>query len=196
MPRVTPLAQDDVPELAEGFERMKQILGFIPNSNLIMARKPEILQGFQMLAGKIFAADGIPPDLKVMIGYVSSHAAGCQYCQAHTGHMVELRGVAPEKLDAIWDYERSDLFSPAERSALVLAQAASTVPNAATDTDFDELKKHWSEDQIVEIVAIIALYGFLNRWNDTLATELEDQPKQFGEARLSGAGWDVGKHAA
>ena len=196
MPRVMPLTQDAVPELAEGFANIEAILGFIPNSNLIMARRPDILKGFQALATAVFAAPGIPPGLKVMIGYISSRSAGCSYCQAHTAHMVELRGVASDKLDAIWDYERSDLFTPGERAALALAQAASVVPNAATDADFDKLKKHWDEDQITEIVSVISLYGFLNRWNDTLATELEAPPLAFGQDRLADAGWDAGKHAA
>jgi uncharacterized peroxidase-related enzyme len=180
MPRVTPLTKDDVPELAEGFANMEKILGFVPNSNLIMARRPDILKGFQALATAVFAAPGIPPDLKVMIGHISSRAAGCSYCMAHTGHMVEMRGVSAEKLDAIWDYERSELFTPGERAALMVAQSASMVPNSVTDADFDELKKHWDEDQVVEIISVIALYGFLNRWNDTLATELEAPPLSFG----------------
>ena len=78
----------------------------------------------------------------------------------------------------------------------MVAQAASMVPNTVTDADFDELKKHWDEDQVAEIISIIALYGFLNRWNDTLATELEAPPLSFGEERLSDAGWDAGKHKA
>jgi uncharacterized peroxidase-related enzyme len=196
MPRVTPLTKDDVPELAEGFANMEAILGFVPNSNLIMARRPEILKTFQALAAAVFAAPGLPPDLKVMIGYMTSRSAGCSYCQAHTAHMVEHRGVAPEKLDAIWDYERSDLFTDAERAALAVAQSAGQVPNGVTDADFDELKRHWDEDQVVEIISVISLYGFLNRWNDTLATELEAPPLSFGQNRLAAGGWDAGKHAA
>ena len=57
-----------------------------------------------------------------------------------------------------------------------------------------ELRKHWSEEQIVEIVGVIALFGFLNRWNDTLATPLEDAPLEFGERYLAAQGWDAGKH--
>lgn len=196
MPRVTPLTKNDVLELEEGFANMEKILGFVPNSNLIMARRPEILKNFQALATAIFAAPGIPPDLKVMIGHIASRAAGCSYCMAHTGHMVEMRGVSPEKLDAIWNYERDDLFTPGERAALLVAQGASMVPNTVTDADFEELKRHWDEDQVVEIISVIALYGFLNRWNDTLATELEAPPLSFGQERLSDAGWDAGKHAA
>jgi hypothetical protein len=49
------------------------------------------------------------------------------------------------------------------------------------------------DDEIVELLAAISLYGFLNRWNDTLATDLEDGPRQTGEQVL-GEEWDPGKH--
>jgi hypothetical protein len=67
------------------------------------------------------------------------------------------------------------------------------VPNAVTDADFAELKKHYTEAQIVDIVAVIALFGFLNRFNDTMATELEASPIEAGKRYLAERGWTVGK---
>ena len=64
----------------------------------------------------------------------------------------------------------------------------------ATDEDFEDLRKHFTEYQIVEIVSVVSMFGFLNRWNDTLATPLEDEPIEFGEKHLAGNGWSVGKH--
>ena len=63
------------------------------------------------------------------------------------------------------------------------------------DADFVELKKHYSEAQIVDIVAVIALFGFLNRFNDTMATQLESSPIEAGKRYLAKRGWTVGKHA-
>ena len=59
---------------------------------------------------------------------------------------------------------------------------------------FLELRKHWSDEQVVEIVGVIAMFGFLNRWNDTVATPLEDDPIKVGERFLAPHGWSVGKH--
>jgi alkylhydroperoxidase family enzyme len=94
----------------------------------------------------------------------------------------------------VWEYQTSPLYSAAERAALDVAVAAGCVPNAVTDEMFMELCKHWSEEQIVEIVGVIALFGFLNRWNDTFATPLEDEPLEFAEKNLASHGWDAGKH--
>ncbi|MEQ1772635.1 MAG: hypothetical protein ABL891_02520 [Burkholderiales bacterium] len=104
------------------------------------------------------------------------------------------QGVADAKLAAIWDFRVSPLFSKAERAALELAIAASTQPNAVTDEHFAEMKRHWNEGQIVEIVAVISFFGFMNRYNDTMATPLEDEPIEVAEKHLAKQGWELGKH--
>ena len=105
-------------------------------------------------------------------------------------------GVEDKKLAAVWDYQTSPLFSDAERAALDLAVAGAAIPNAATDEMFVMLREYWTEEQLVEIVGVIAVFGFLNRWNDTLATPLEDEPIATGEKYLAPYGWSPGKHRA
>ena len=109
---------------------------------------------------------------------------------------VTRQGVKVEKIAAIWDYETSPLFDAAERAALRVAQLAAQVPNAVEDADFDALRPHFSDDQIVEIVSAISLFGFFNRFNDTLAMPLEEPVAQFAGDLLAGAGWKIGKHGA
>jgi len=125
---------------------------------------------------------------------VTSMSGGCRYCQAHTGHTAERHGASPEKLEAVWTFESSDLFTEAEKAALSLAFAAGEVPNATTDEHFARLKQHWSDEQIAAIVAVISMFGFLNRWNDTMATTLEEDANHFGETHLASHGWARGKH--
>ena len=81
-----------------------------------------------------------------------------------------------------------------ERIALDVALAAGGVPNGVTDEMFAKLREHWSDGQIVEIVATIALFGFLNRWNDTFATPIEDDALAVGEKHLAPHGWEAGRH--
>ncbi|NQY98282.1 MAG: carboxymuconolactone decarboxylase family protein [Henriciella sp.] len=170
-------------------------MGFEANSLKVMARQPAILQGFMGLSAAILGPNAsLDPVLRQMIAHISSAAAGCAYCQAHTAHGAEHRGADAEKLAALWSFETSDLFSPAEKAALDLALAAGSVPNQSTDAQFETLREHFSEDEIVEIVGVIALFGFLNRWNDTLATTLEDSPLAFAEAHLAPNGWVGERH--
>jgi alkylhydroperoxidase family enzyme len=114
---------------------------------------------------------------------------------AHTAGGALLFGIAPEKVAAIWDFRVSPLYSAAERVALDFAIAAASQPNGVTAEMFAEMRKHWSETQIVEIAAVVAVFGFLNRWNDTMGTPLEEEPTHVGEKYLASHGWSAGKHA-
>jgi uncharacterized peroxidase-related enzyme len=197
MPPLKPLQPEAVPELAELLRASKTRMGFLPNSQLIMARRPEILRGFVALASAVNGPSStIDPQLRNLVAQMASRAAGCGYCMAHTAHTAGRVGIPDAKEEALWEYETSPLFTDAERAALRVAQAAAQVPNAATDSDFTELKRHYTEEQIVDIVAVIALFGFLNRFNDTMATELESSPLDSGKRFLAQKGWTVGKHAA
>ncbi len=197
MPRITPVAREDVPEIEDVFERAEKALGFVPNSFFILARRPETARAFSRLSREVIGVPGkVPMALKRLVAHVASLSAGCQYCAAHAAESAAaMDGVPAEKVAAAFDYERSPLFSAAERAALALAQAAGAQPNAVSDADMEEMKKHFDEDQIVELVTVICLFGWLNRFNDTMATELESRPRGFAEENLGAAGWHVGKHA-
>jgi alkylhydroperoxidase family enzyme len=95
----------------------------------------------------------------------------------------------------IWDFRVSPRYSEKERVALDFAIAAASQPNGVTEEMFAGMRKHWSEGQIVEIAAVVAVFGFLNRWNDTMGTPLEEEPIHVGEKYLAAHGWSVGKHA-
>ena len=195
-PRLAPLPPEHTPELSEQFDAARKRMGFIPNSVLIMQRSPAMARGFSALSSAIWSPDGkVDRKLKRLISHVASHSAGCKYCMAHTAESAVKLGVDLDKLNAVWSYQTSPLFSDAERAALDVAIAAGCVPNAVTDEMFAELRKHWNDEEVVEIVGVIAMFGFLNRWNDTLATPLEDGPLEFGEKNLAAHGWDAGKHA-
>jgi uncharacterized peroxidase-related enzyme len=195
-PRLAPQPVNANPDLKDVFDAAKKRMGFVPNSQLIMQRKPKLLKAFAALSAAVNDPEGeVLNSFKRLIGHVASRSAGCQYCMAHTAEGAHKQGIDDQKLDAVWNYQTSPLFTPAERAALDVAVAAGSVPNAVTDEMFLELKKHWSEEQIVEIVGVIAIFGFLNRWNDTFATPLENDPAHFGEEHLAQHGWTIGKHA-
>ena len=103
-------------------------------------------------------------------------------------------GMNEAKLAAVWEYRTSPLYTEGERVALDFAIAAASQPNAVDDALFEKMKRHWTEGQIVEIAATVALFGFLNRWNDTMATPLEEEPIEVGEKFLAPHGWSVGRH--
>ncbi|HSL10857.1 MAG TPA: carboxymuconolactone decarboxylase family protein [Actinomycetota bacterium] len=189
-----PLRRQDLPELEPLFRHYDETLSFVPNSLFTMARRPEILRAFSELITQIWNTGTLPKDLKPLIAIVSSVAAGCRYCQAHEAVDARERGVDDGKIAEIWNFERSDRYAEAERVALRFARDASLVPNLVTPAHFVELRRHWDDGQIVEMLSVIGLFGFLNRWNDTMATDLEPEPLAFAGARY-GSRWEPGKHA-
>jgi uncharacterized peroxidase-related enzyme len=194
-PRLAPLPPEHAPELREPFETTRIRMGYIPNALLIMQRKPKMVQGYVALAAAIWdPASKVDLKLKRLISHVASRSAGCQYCMAHTAEGAVKLGIDHAKLDAVWSYQTSPLFDAAERAALDVAVAAGCVPNAVTDEMFVELRKHWSDEQVVEIIGAIAIFGFMNRWNDTFATPIEDNALEFGEKHLASHGWDASLH--
>src|SRR5215475_4849866 len=187
------------PENAKQFETVfaitEAVMGFVPNSMLVMARDPELLAAFAELSAIIVIRPGrLNPGLKALLMYMVSRSAGCQYCAAHSGNLAALRGVPTCKIEALGQFDQSPEFSEAERAALRFAQAAGQVPNSVGEAEFVELRRYFDEDEIMEIVAVLALLGFLNRWNDTLATPLEVGPRNFAECHLTAVGWKLGKH--
>lgn len=195
MAHMQPLPAAAHPELKDDFAIFERILGFVPNSLLTMQRRPAIVKGFGVLTKAVMNPDGVvDPGFKRLLAHFASRAAGCQYCEAHSLIAAGLHDVSEEKIAGVWEYQTSALYSDAERAALDFALAAGSVPNAVDTEIFARLRQHWDEEQIVEILAAICLYGFLNRWNDSMATDLESAPRALGERVLKKGGWTGGKH--
>ncbi len=196
MNRIDPLTDEQIGDALEIMQPSIERLGFLPNSQRIMAHKPELLSGINAMfkAISLQTEQSISSELKYLVGNAASLAAGCMYCVAHTGGIASQAGASENKIAAIWKFEKSPLFTEAERCALRFAQAAASVPNMVSDGDFVELKEHYTDYQVVEILSVISVYGFFNRWNDTLATALEDAPKEFANQTIGDVGWNPGKH--
>jgi uncharacterized peroxidase-related enzyme len=197
MAYVQPLPREILTEFEEAFQVTEERMGFVPNSMLTMARRPELLRAWVALSRACNAPnENVPPLLKSMIAHVVSSVAGCRYCMAHTASTAERRANEGEqaKVERIWAFETDPAFTEKERAALSFAAAAGAVPNAVEKRHFEQLRQFFTDEDIVDIVAVIAQFGFLNRWNDTMATELEPEPIAVGDALLAERGWTTGKH--
>ena len=195
MPLIKPLSNIEDKETQELVTFFNETLGFCPNSVLTMQKKPHLAQAFVNLNKAVMDnAGSISSEFKRIIAYVSSNTAGCRYCQAHTIRAAERYGGEKERLEQAWDFENSSLFSEAEKVALRFTIAASSVP-VSTSQELEELlQHHWNETDILEIMSVIALFGYLNRWNDVMGTSLEKDAKDSAESLLKNQ-WDIGKHA-
>jgi len=193
--RLDPLPPKTTPDMKEEFDSFFKTLGFVPNSVLTMQRKPKLAKAFVQIQRAIWDPDSkVDRGFKRLVAHVASRTANDPYSMAHTASGALHFGIDAAKLAAARDYKTSGMFNDAERAALDLAVTASSTPNAVTDAIFGKLKKHWTDEQIVELVGVIAVAGFLSRWNVTMATPIEPEPNEIGEKYLAPLGWSAGRH--
>lgn len=180
--------------LQDKLAMVRSTMGFLPNSLAAMAHRPAILDSFLSMALAIMGRPGDRlHEIKALAAHVTSNASGCRYCQAHTASTAARSGYE-EKVAEAFAFETSPLFSDAERAALRVASHAGMHPNAVSAEDFAALRGRFSDGDCAEIMGMIALFGFLNRWNDSLATNLEEEPLAIAPGLLAAAGWQPGKH--
>ncbi len=197
MARMDPIPLEECvdPELREILEHFVTTLGFVPNSLLTMQRVPAFAKAVVQMNRAVFGAGGkVDLGLKRLVAHVASYAAGCQYCKAHTTVSATRHGIDDEKMAAVYEFATNPLFSEPERVALDFALAAGSVPNGVTDELYDRLAEHWTEDEIVEILGVVCMFGVFNRWNDSMATPLEEEPAARAGELIGAQGWEVGKH--
>lgn len=194
-PLVYPSTEKEDKNFLDLIEFFNETLGFCPNSVKTMYHRPSIAYAFIELNKAVMQNKGnVSSSLKRLIGYISSNAAGCRYCQAHTMRAAERYGAEAEQMNNIWEFKTHNAFSESERSALEFALASSILPNSVDDRIAENLRLYWNDGDIVEIVAVVSLFGYLNRWNDSMGTELEKEAIESGETYLKQKDWTVGKH--
>ena len=214
MANLKPMERSEIAELEPFLSMAETAMGFLTNSVMTMSHIRQLVPIFSLFVATIRGADAkaliaaigpqipdqkgaelnIGQDLIQLIAFATSVSSGCSYCQAHTSHGAHQVGIEEEKLQALLRHEDSELFSDSGKAAIAIALAAGRVPNETSKKHFDDLREHFEDRQIVQIVSVIALFGFLNRWNDTMATQLEPEPTKFAKSVLSDGGWLSGKH--
>lgn len=195
-PLVQPINRDSNPELQEMIDFYEETLGFTPNSLFTMMHRPRISIAFLEMNQSVMENKGrVTSALKRLIAYLSSMTTGCRYCEAHAIRAAERYGAKQDKMANIWEYKTHPVFSDAERAAFDLTIAASRVPNEVDDEISENMRKYWDDGEIVEIMGVIALFGYLNRWNDSMGTMLEKPAVESGEKYLSDKGkWEFNRH--
>ena len=168
--------------------------GYNDRQNFEMEHWPELRESMNNLFKLVFPSREVSGELKQLVFTAASLASGWLHCQSHGSYHLHAIGVSDEKIQALWNYQDSDLFSEPERAALDLAYAAGVAPNEVKPKNYVELRKYFSDIQIIELLAVIACGGFLNRWNDTIGTVTDQESIDFANNVLRPVGWEPGKH--
>ena len=195
MAHIAPLAIEDVdPEIRDSLQAMEETGGYIPRGQLTMARRPELVKAVSVMLAAT-RSGSVERELKSIVSLAVDIAAECSHTQSHAAFRAAWNGMPVEKLRAVYDFEESDLFSPREKAALRLARDGSVVPTRVTGEHFEALREWFDEGEIVELVAVISWRGFLNHWNNIVATETHPLPAGWAREHLAAVGWEAGPHA-
>jgi uncharacterized peroxidase-related enzyme len=195
MPRIQPRPRSLFVEHEPMLRGLEEFFGFLPNDYLTMGHKPAVMAAVSELTqAVVFSPGKTTLKLRLLVAYSVSRAAACMYCVAHCGALAIEQGISLDQIQNILSFETHSKFTSEEKAALRVASRAGKTPNEVTDDDFNTLKTYFDEEGCAEIVAVIALMGFYNRWNDTVATTLERPPLDIASQHLSQYGWGLGKH--
>jgi len=155
-------------------------VGYRPNALFTMARRPGLVEAVLGMVQVLLRSPGeLPEGLRYMIAAQSSRAADSHYSAAHAAHAAAQSGIGQEKIEQLACYDTSPLFDDAERAALDLATAGSQGSGVNVGSAFIAAQNHFSREALIEIVGIVALFGWFNRWNTMMASDLESEPAEF-----------------
>lgn len=164
--------------------------------NLEVFRWPELMKVFTELVELVMVSpSNLSRQLRSELFTMASLAGGCQHCQAHGAYTLHLMGVDAERIRDIWTFEQSAEFTEAEKAALRLARDGASVPNMVEPSHFAALREHYTDRQVVEMLAVVSLAGWFNRWNNSIATVTDQESVDWAEDNLRAVGWELGKHA-
>jgi len=169
MSRISLIAPEAAsPEVRETYDTL--LRGKPGNVQKALAHRPEMLKNFLSFYASV--GRSLERKLYEMIYLRVSFINGCRYCTQHHVASSKRVGLTAEDWPALQagNYAR---YTEKERAALVYVERLTRAPHEIVDTDFNELKKHFSDPEIVDIHMLAGLANLTNRVTDPLGLELE-----------------------
>jgi AhpD family alkylhydroperoxidase len=130
-----------------------------------MAHRPEVLKNFPPLYSAVVGPGSVPRRVKVLVYLTSSYVNKCPFCVASNLPGARKAGISEDEIRAL-EAENYEVFPPEERAAIAYARELTKTANA--ETTREELRKHYNDEQIVEITLVIGISNLTNRFNNGL----------------------------
>lgn len=182
MSRISRLDRSQVtPDLAALFDKVFAQRGNVPNMFRVMAHRPEIFSTMQAHFAAVLNTGTVPSKLKELIIVRTSQVNDTPYCLASHTILARNLGWTDDQLANLAGWQQRSDFTPAEKTALRLAETVTRDAHAVTDEQFDELRSYYSEGEVVELLCAIGLFNYFNRFNNALRME----PTRPGEGGIS-----------
>ena len=134
----------------------------------IWAHQPKMMIGMGKFNQAVRKGRSVDERLKNLVELKGAQMIGCEYCVDLGSQICRNSGFSDEELLAIPRYRQSDLFTDREKLALDYAVAVMRTPVEVTDELVAQMKEHFSDEQLVEITALLTLVN-LDRFNAAFA---------------------------
>ncbi len=172
MPKISRLDRQEVtPETGEIYDRYLLTRGNVPNMFRTVAHRPEIFQTMIAHFEAILTTGTLTTKLKELVIIRTSQLNHCHYCLASHRRIGMKLGWSQEQLDNLEEYAARTDFSASEKIALQLAEQMTRNEGALSDEEMTRLREHYSEGEIIELMAAIGLFNYFNRFNNLLDME-------------------------
>jgi uncharacterized peroxidase-related enzyme len=172
MARISRLGRRDVSEgVGEIYDRYVRQRGNVPNMFRTVAHRPEILQTMIAHMEAVLNTGTLPTALKELVIVRTSQMNNCEYCLASHSLLAKKLGYSDAQIATLPRFESSDAFTPREKAALRLAERLTRNERPLDAAELAELKVHFTEGEIVELMAASGLFNYFNRFNNLLAME-------------------------
>jgi len=130
----------------------------------IWAHQPKMLFGMGKFNQSVRKGKAVDDRIKNLVELKGAQMIGCEYCVDLGSQICRHSGFCDDELRALPYYRQSDLFTERERLALDYAVAVMRTPVEVTDELFAAMKEHFSDQQLVEITALLTVVN-LDRFN-------------------------------
>ena len=149
------------------FWKQRRSYGRVLDPGLLWGRSPWVFASVALLYGALDRRSSpLAPALRSLVTVRVSQINHCAFCVDINSATLVKRGVAMDKIEALSDWQHSPLFDSEERLALDYADAMTL--NRVDDDLRQRLKKHWSEDEIIELTGLIAFQNLSSKFNAAL----------------------------
>jgi uncharacterized peroxidase-related enzyme len=177
-----PLIQPDSVDgaLADFYAAATDMIGRVPHSVRTYAHSPFVamlMLPLNVAIQREWPGTELSGRIKELVVIKTSQVNECAYCFAHNTSLGQAAGITEEHVIALSGHEYwiSDLFDERERLAIAWAEHVTRRTASQNDELYAKLQEHFSHAEIVELTFVCGLFNMINRLNDTLGLEIEDQ---------------------
>jgi len=151
------------------FWKQKRRYGDVLEPGLLWGRSPWVFSTLALLYGALDRnRSPLPPVLRSLITVRVSQINHCEFCVDINSATLERRGVPDEKIEALWEWQKSPLFDPVERIALEYTEAVTHSELYVDDDLMARVKLHFDDDAVVELTGLIAFQNLSSKFNAAL----------------------------